>query len=540
MLYSRRNFIKGGGATAVGATFLNPNQTTAADAIDSFQANYSDRQELVYTAIQAALAEGATYADARLSHLENMEGSIYGFRGVKTEHMAFGVRALYNGYWGFASSPVWNKKEAVRLGNSATRFAKFHSSGNHRETDLAHISNVSSGEWNAPVKYDPFEMNPDEISDFFSGLSDFISRLEFMNRMNFSIMLRKVSKSFGSSLNQFTSQVTYNTGAFCSFSLEDNARRQSSPTVILEDISPSGFGFEYFRDRPIRDFVLNAHAEAVEAMRLPVKPVDPGRYSILIDQNGISNLISESIGSATESDRVFGFEANSGGTSYIDQSVVDDLGNFKIGSTLLNVSADRSQKGAIGMVKWDDEGVIPERIDLVKNGVVVDLQTDRESASWIKEYYQKAGKSIRSSGSSSSPSAMDPQIIHKADLSLQPSNNDQNLDDMREDLGSGIEFRFPQVSFDFQKMTGNTTSGSAGTAYEIKDGKRVSRLSNAGLMFRTPELWSNLEAIGGARSVKYLGIESKKGQPAQEMYSAVYAPPARFRELTVIDFKRKA
>ena len=68
----------------------------------------------------------------------------------------------------------------------------------------------------------------------------------------------------------------------------------------------------------------------------------------------------------------------------------------------------------------------------------------------------------------------------------------------------------------------------------------MAKLANAGLLFRAPELWQGVLALGGAASRRRYGRSATKGEPAQETYHSVTAPPAVFKQLTLIDVTRKA
>ncbi len=529
-MQTRRTLIRNSSLAAAGVAISHPATLLAAPQ-PLFPDGYPDRNDIINAAIQSALAAGASYADARLSHKESL--AVYKYAPGRTENMAFGVRALYKGYWGFAASPIWSTDEGARLGAAAVDQAKASVLGRDRVTDLAPLGNITNGHWETPIKQDPFKLDPDEILDFNYGLLSFIRSLKNMGNIRTMFFFERNNKAFGSSNNQFVTQTLYSASGAVEFDVRDKDT-QSSVGVVVEELSHAGEGYEYVRERPIRDYIRSVHEEALEDLKLPVKPVDVGRFNILVDQSGVANLLSKSVGSATEVDRVFGFEANSGGTSYINEPE-SMLGTLKIGSSLMNVVADRSHHGSVGRVRWDDEGVEPVRQNIVTNGVLTDLQTNREGASWIRDYYKSSGLEFKSSGSTSAPTALDVPRVHKSDLHLVPAADNTSRDSLREALGDGIEFRVPNISMDFQQVTGVIR----GKAYEIKNGKRTARFADAGVLFRTSEIWNNMYSIGGSDSVRYYGIFSTKGQPPQNVASAVYSPPATFKEMTVVDVKRK-
>jgi predicted Zn-dependent protease len=102
-------------------------------------------------------------------------------------------------------------------------------------------------------------------------------------------------------------------------------------------------------------------------------------------------------------------------------------------------------------------------------------------------------------------------------------------------MDKGIELR-PWISMDFQFSSGL----GRGHAYEITRGKRTAILLNAGMLFRTSELWKNLIHLGGASSMRRFGVMETKGEPSQLSYHSVSAAPIVLKDLTVVDVTRKA
>ncbi len=486
-------------------------------------------KQLIQTAIDAATAAGASYADARLTFTQRLSGSDSP-RPMRAETMGFGVRALCDGYWGFASTPIWNPIEAARLGHSAAAQAKANVLGNPREADLAPIAGPASGNWVMPVKDDPFAMAYEEISDFMKGLKLFIMGMEDASQPMATCRFLRQDKAFGNTLGQFTTQRLYRSEG----SVGWTAGKVLG--VGLDCLTPAGLGFEHFRDQPLRQYIEEAHAEAKRDLKLPVVPVDVGRYQTLIDARGVATAVSQSIGVATELDRAMGYEANAGGTSYII-SPEEMLGTLQIGNPKVNILADRSEAGSVGRVRWDDEGVEPPSFTLIKDGVLANMQTNREASGWIKPHYSKTGQSWSSFGCAYAPDAIDTPLVHSADLHVHVApNSNESLDALRQSIDKGVEWKSPSISMDFQQITGIVR----GAAYEIRNGKRSARIQDAGMLFRTPELWGNLTQLGGDPSVRRFGIYASKGEPSQTGCHSVSAPPAIFKEMTFIDIKRKA
>lgn len=521
---NRRSFIIGSSAVSAGTILGIANPLSAINYGRTEVENIRDSRlkELIMQSIDSAVSAGASYADARLSHSQALFAS--GYSPKRTEHMSFGVRAIVNGFWGFASSPLWNLDEAERLGIAAVEQAKINGAFESRELELASVVNPESGDWIMPVKDDPFKMAYEEISDYLNPLLEFIMRMEKVNNVIVHGQFHCTEKAFGNSSGQFNTQKLYNSSGIVFMNLVN--RNGSSFSNSLDTLSPAGMGFELFRDQPLRENIQKIHEETISILELPEAPIDVGRYETLINNKTVADLVSKTIGRPTEIDTAFGHEANAGGTGFIDP--VTMLGNFKIGSSLLNITGDRSRVGSVGCVKWDDEGVKPIKFDIVKDGIVVGMQCNREGAGWIGDYLKRTGQSVRSVGCAYAPNAMDVPMIHNVDLTVAPSENNNSLDSLRAVIKKGIELKNPLIGIDFQSITGFTRSN----ALEIRNGKRVARSRDASMLFKTPELWNNIIDIGGSESSDRFGIDTTKGEPMQRSTASVYAIPALFKEMT--------
>jgi len=496
-----------------------------------------DLKRLTDASLNAARSAGAAYADVRLTHTFTRRfGDIFpnGSHPAEEEEMTFGVRVLVDGYWGFASSPVWTVDEAARLGMTAVQNAKANTLGKSRTLDLAPIIPTPNGHWTMPVRDDPFRISRDEIDDFLGGIKYFIEGMgpRIAAAEPLAVFVQQ-DKAFASSLGQYYTQRLYRSSGDIGFVVMNEEGR--SMGVRLTTLTPAGEGFEYFRDQSLRDQLVARYEEALADLRLPIRPIDVGRYNVIFDAPAVAAFISKSIGVATELDRALGYEANAGGTSYITEPH-DMVGSLKIGSSSVTVTANRSEPGSVATVQWDDEGVTPRDFTLVNNGILADMQTTREGAGSLRDFYTKRGQPVASHGCAYTPAAIHAPLTHCANLRLQPSGTTATFDSLIADQQKAIAFKDVRSVMDFQQMTGYCE----GHAYEIKQGKRVAILDHAGIIFRTPELWNAVAAVGGSTSQQRIGLRAVKGQPMQASYHSVTAVPFAAKELTVIDTHRKA
>jgi TldD protein len=312
----------------------------------------------------------------------------------------------------------------------------------------------------------------------------------------------------------------------------DNSDFQSRQS----DLAPRGLGYEYFTES---DLPGNATRWAEEAaQKLSAKPVEVGRYDLVLHPTHLWLTIHESVAHPTELDRALGFEANYAGTSFV--SPPDKfLGTYQYGSQLMNINADRNQSGSLSACGWDDEGVVPDVYDIVKDGVFVDYQTTREQAPYLDWYYKKIGKPTRSHGNSYAQFWSDVQFQRMPNVNQLPGTRDLVWEDLIAATDNGIAI-VGDGSFSIDQQRYNAQFGGQ-VFYEIKGGKIVGMLKDVAYQIRTPEFWKSLDMIGGRRSYWLGGANGDgKGQPAQSNAVSHGCVPSRFRQVNVINTGRTA
>lgn len=550
--YSRRNFLWTGAAmagTVALASLPRPLVATLGSRPEAVPPIGDPRlKELVLRALEAARAAGATYADVRLTYTRHRRISV-GWDGndrptrlfwdqVATynpfdETMSAGVRALVQGYWGFSASPIWSLDELARLGREAVHQAKANALGKQRSVELAPTPIVSNGSWTTPIQIDPFEVNPFEIADYLASLSLYAERTPGVRVRANGYDFSSQDQAFGSSDGSYYTQRIYSSGG--AFQFELKLKNGRGGIGELDILGPEAVGWELYRNQPLRDAIDREMERVRRDAELPVKPVDIGRYDAVLDAASMVPIVSQTIGAATELDRAMGYEANAGGTSYITEPL-EMVGQLAVGGPLLTVAANRNEPRGLATVGWDDDGVAPEPFTLVKDGVLHDFSTTRESALWLKEHYAKTGTPVRSHGCAAAASAIYAPLTYRPNLVMAPGREALDFEALIAGMSKGLAFQRLATSMDFQQLNGY----SIGAAYEIKNGKRVALIASAGILFRALEFWKNLVALGGAGSTRRYAFSTTKGEPPQQSAHSVTAVPAVVKELAVIDPMRKA
>jgi TldD protein len=493
--------------------------------------------DLAMKALDAARSAGASYADVRIGRYRSQfvstrERRVQGL--ADSETFGVGVRTLVNGAWGFAATRELTTDGVTGAAQTAAAQAKANRAAQVRPVTLAPTSPTPGGEWKSPIKVDPFTVPvADKVALLLAANEAALKAGAKFVTSGMSFL--REEKTFASTDGTYTVQTIYRSSPNVNVTAvsSDNSDFQSRSST---EIAPKGLGYEHVTES---DLVGNAQKWAGEAMeKLKAKPVDVGRYDLILHPSNLFLTIHESVAHPLELDRVLGFEANYAGTSFVTPPE-KVLGQLKYGSSLMNIRADRNQVGSLSACGWDDEGVVPEEYMLIKDGVVVDYQTTREQAPYLDWWYKKQGKPVRSHGNSYAQTWADVQFQRMPNVSLMPGAKDNSWEDLISATDRGIAIiGNGSFSIDQQRYNGQFAGQ---VFYEIKGGKIVGMLKDVAYQFRTPEFWGGLDMIGGKSSYFLGGANNDgKGQPAQSNAVSHGCVPARFRNVNVINTGRTA
>jgi TldD protein len=529
---SRRHFLTSGAAAAALAWFPRRASASGHHLLVGARRADPDLHALAARAVEAARAAGATYADVRLTHRRD-QNFIPAYMYQDDEHCGVGVRALVNGYWGFMGSVVWAPDEMARLARGAVDQARANGQGATRRVELGVVP-VVTGTWTMPVVYDPFDIPIDEKWDFLRDLLATVKTYRNADVLGAKMGFTRIVKVFASTEGTSWQQTTYvSDGAFGVTYGGQYTQALRGGGAAADDLSPAGKGWELFHDARLVERIPALLDEAAASRRTAA--VDIGMYDAVFSAQAMAALVDATIGPATQLDRALGDEANAEGSSYLTDPL-GMLGTQTIGSRQLTLRANRSVPGGAATVKWDDEGVVPEPFTIVRDGLLVDMQTTREQAAWLAPYYQKAGLPIRSHGCAGGESALNITMQHSPNLELVPSAENVSFDDLVASTKKGIAVTSLRTNVDQQQ--------SDGTGYPrmrlITDGKLGPTIVGGGIMFRSSELWKNLLGLGGPGTQAWYGFTRGKGQPRQTSTHSIGAVPGKVANIRVIDVEQRA
>lgn len=508
------------------------------DAID-----VAMKKQLADVALNAAKAKGATYTDVRIGRYLNQfvatrENKVQGI--ANTESFGAGVRVIANGCWGFAASDNVTKDNIAKVAERAVAVAKANAKIQGEAVQLAPQKGFGEVSWKAPIEKNAFEVPVKEKVDLLLS-ANALAMQNGANFVNSAIFAVNEQKYFASTDGSYIDQDIHRIYPTFTVTKIDQANGKFDTRRAFS--SPVGMGYEYLtpaadqkvggvvtRYKNRYDMLEDMKAATSDvAQKIKAKTVEPGKYDLVLDPSHLWLTIHESVGHPTELDRVLGYEANYAGTSFLTLDKWQSK-KFNFGSKLVNIVADKTQRGSLGAVGWDDEGVKCKEWDLIKEGTLVNYQAIRDQVHIIGEK--------ESHGCCYSQSWADVQFQRMANVSLQPNKEKRSVDDLIKNVEKGI-FIIGDGSFSIDQQRYNFQFGGQ-TFYEIKNGKIAGMLRDVAYQANTQEFWNSLADLADKDDYRLSGaFNDGKGQPGQVSAVSHGSSTARFNGVNVINTARK-
>jgi TldD protein len=523
----RRRFLKYAGcaACALGtAHVLHGSSSAAAAAYAAL--DRTAQLKLADMALALAKAAGASYADVRLGRnqrefIRARERRLEEFDATLT--VGFGVRVLIDGSWGFAGSEVVEENEIRRAVTLAADNAGAARAIQANPIVLEDIPAYQE-DWVMPMRRDPFAVSAADKAAKLAAINAAALTAGADYCTAFLSFVREETL-FASSRGSRIAQTRVRSHPRFEVTAVDKQSGRFATRASL--VAPRGAGWEYVE---AQDLVGEATLAAQQAReKLAAKPVDPGKYDLVIDPTNLWLTIHESVGHATELDRALGWEANFAGTSFVTP---DKLGKLQFGSALMNVTADRSQPSGLATTAFDDDGVrcAGAEFPIITQGVFQNYQMAIGQAALIGR--------ARSNGCAYADSPTAFPIQRMPNVSLEPNPQASSLEDLFAGVDDGI-YVVGEGSWSIDQQRYNFQFGGQ-LFYEIKNGKRGAMLRDVAYQGRTPDFWNAMDGLGD-KSTRFVGgsFFCGKGQPAQVAAVSHGAVPARFRQINVLNTERK-
>ncbi|MDX5419151.1 MAG: TldD/PmbA family protein [Hymenobacteraceae bacterium] len=511
------------------------------------QVDVALKKRLADVALNTAKSKGASYADVRIGrylqqYVFTREKQVQNI--VNAESYGVGVRVLANGTWGFAATSDVTDKGVAKAAEQAVAIAKANSKLQKEPVKLAPVKGFGEVTWKTPIEKNAFEVPIGEKADLLlaANAAAMDNGANFVNSALFQV---NEQKYFASTEGSYIDQDVHRIWPNFTVTAVDKATGKFKTREALS--APMGMGYEYMIPKASEkikgpegtglngyryayDMLEDAALAAKQAReKLTAKSVLAGKYDLVLDPNHLGLTIHESVGHPLELDRVLGYEANYAGTSFATLDKWKSK-NFKYGSDKVNIFADKTQKGSLGYVGWDDEGVKTKQWDLIKDGILVNYQAIRDQAHIINE--------PESHGCCYADSWSSVQFQRMPNVSLAPGKQKMNVDQMIAGVDKGI-YIAGRGSYSIDQQRYNFQFGGT-TFHEIKNGKIVGPLEDVAYQSNTQEFWNSCAGSCDESDYRLFGsFFDGQGQPSQVSAVSHGSAHTRFNGVNVINTARK-
>ncbi|MGH7467852.1 MAG: TldD/PmbA family protein [Longimicrobiales bacterium] len=529
---SRRDFIKGVGASAAFALYSHDLVAEIIALSPKGRVLETKFKGLADIVLGEAKLAGCSYADVRFTLTANIPGASANFSasgetgggggrggrggggggggrggrgggrgGIPTdaERQAggFGVRVIHSGVWGFASSPIVTEEEIRRITRVAVEVARASAIAKRTDVKLAPVPKYIEN-YITPMKKHPTSVSQTDKQAWAQAIVDKAKGVKGVTGVNVSANHGYEWRYFASSEGSYIEQELFTTSP----SLNVTARvGEVTRTRNYNGVAGTG-GWELAEESDLLEAAERVANEAVEFCT--AKPLgSSGLRDLILSPAHAMLTIHEIVAHATELDRVVGYEANYAGTSFVKLS---DVGKLKYGSKLFNVTADKTSRG-LGTVGFDDDGVKTMSWPIVREGILVGLQTNRETAHYVKEDFSR--------GCTFGNSWRDYPFLRMPNVHVEPGpENSPTRDQLIADVKNGVMIDGRgSYSIDQQRYNGQF---GGHVFWEIKDGKVTRMVTDVTYNAITTDFWGNLDGITGPREYQMHGTGGDaKGQPTQ-------------------------
>jgi TldD protein len=472
---------------------------------------------LAARALDTAVARGAAYADVRFEADRSERAEVR--NGAVAElsdetSTGYGIRALFDGAWGFAASADLSEAGVDAAAARAVEIARAGAAVATRRFAEAPADRYVDS-YATPLERDPATVPLGERVALLLAAERALHAAPAVRVGRAWIDLWRIDKVFYSTSGSRIAQVLYQTGSGISALAADgsDAQDRSYPGDIG---LYQGGGWEIVEAARLGENAQRIGEEAAQLLTAPQCP--SGEFDVILGGSQVSLQIHESCGHAAELDRIMGWEANFSGTSFLDPA---ELGRLRYGSPIVNIEIDNTLPRGLATVAYDDEGARSVRSDVIRDGMLVGFEMSRDTARTIG---RETNACVRAQSWQFVP------MIRMCNLNLRPG--DVPFEALFEDVAHGVYMESNRSwSIDDHRL--NFQFGCQ-IGWEIRGGKRGRMLKNPTYAGVTPQFWGSCDAIADAASWVAWGTPNcGKGEPMQTGRTAQAAAPARFRNVRV-------
>lgn len=472
--------------------------------------------------------EGASYGDVRVhlvdeaEHISTLNGSVRSY--TLESKKGYGIRALFNGAWGFASSEDMSENGMLSCAKLALDKARASSLAVKFPIQLS-VKDIFKDTYNTKVEIDPFSVPVADKVERLLSIDNKLSheRFDFWGTyVSFYKRKMMIVDTEGSQIERNLMEI--DGSIFVSAKDADGLTQRRTHALYLDHNGTSGWE-NFMTDR--FDQALRIKDELLAVLDAPVCEKEVVDLILLNDMMALQT--HETIGHALELDRILGYELSYAGGSHID---LKHFGSLKFGSSKLNARADGTVKNSPGSIGYDDDGVKARNVLMIENGILKDAITSRQM---ITEANAVAGREVFSgSGATCRAESYNRMPIERMNNINVDFGQDGNLDELISKVENGIIMDAPR-SWSIGSNRENFHFACE-IGWRVKNGKITGVVRNPSYRGDSLKFWNALKYVGNEQTWKLVPVfNCGKGQPNQIMRLGHGVPVCVFSNVQVGD-----
>ena len=447
--------------------------------------------EIMEKGIATGVQQGAQYVEVRA---ENVQTTMIGYSDGRVDNLNAKVRSgvacrvLYNGTWGFACGTIDDVESLVKKACSLAQTASPYRKEKIQLQEVEPYQDETKKQFKTPPHEVSFEEKISRLDNLCTLIQKYDARIKAVSlKYTDSHGFKYLVTSEGTRIAQETGSV-YN---YCWVTGKENGVL----TAARDGIGSTEQGFEYFETETEQKIAERMGRRVV--LQLEGKTPKKGSFPCVLGHRVVGVLAHEALGHLAEADLTL----NSSFDGKLGEKVASD-----------NVTmVDAPIKGTFGASKYDDEGVLMQRVDIIKEGVFTGLLTDRE-------YAHRTGLPV--CGSARAENFLHPPLIRMRNTFFDKG------DHSNEELFEGIDFGYYCVDFRGGEAQLNSSFQiGIQEAFEIRNGEIQDPIKDLSISGIATEALFLIEGIG-----KELEFEEGFCGKGQRAAVSSGGPLVRFKE----------
>ena len=455
-------------------------------------------KETLFSVLGKVKGLGASYAEIRAQRNNNTlitvrEGQIEAVTLASETGAA--IRVLAKGVWGFSTTSSLARKDLEKSATSAFKMALAAGPSVREPVKLAPVKAVED-KVKVDVKKDPKNVDVSTKIENLLGINKrcfgFDKRIKSVT-VNYADLTTE--QTLATTEGSYIEQQKMFVWNYCWVTGKSNGIMASARDEI------GAHGYELFDEEPPEKIAERVSKKVTQQLEAETPKSGPQPAVIGTDIVGV--FAHEALGHICEADLTLSGSA-----------LMGKLGK-KIGSERVTIyDSALLPKEGFGTIDYDDEGVPGQKTILIKDGVLVGLMHNRETA---------AKMNMAPTGNARAQDFRFPPLIRMRNTCFE--KGDHSFEELLEGIRFGYyleAFRGGQANLD-----GTFTVGVQ-SAHEIVNGELGSPVRNAGISGNTLETLEQVVACG-----KDFGLEMGRCGKGQYMFQSSGGPPIRVKSILI-------